>query len=52
MGERTPKTLLEGGSFFEGPRWRDRRWFVSDFYNERVLAVLELAILHEVPLAG
>jgi sugar lactone lactonase YvrE len=39
MGERTLDTLLDGGSFFEGPRWHDGRWFVSDFYNERVLAV-------------
>ena len=39
MGERELQTLLEGGSFFEGPRWHDGRWWVSDFYNERVLAV-------------
>jgi sugar lactone lactonase YvrE len=39
MGERELQTLLDGGSFFEGPRWRDGRWWVSDFYNERVLAV-------------
>jgi sugar lactone lactonase YvrE len=32
-------TLLEGGSFFEGPRWRDGRWWLSDFYRERVLTV-------------
>ena len=32
-------TLLEGGSFFEAPRWRDGRWWVSDFYRERVLTV-------------
>ena len=32
-------TLLRGGSFFEAPRWRDGRWWVSDFYRERVLAV-------------
>ena len=39
MGERTLQTLLEGGSFFESPRWHEGRWWVSDFYNERVLAV-------------
>jgi sugar lactone lactonase YvrE len=39
MGERELQTLLDGGSFFEGPRWHDGRWWVSDFYNERVLAV-------------
>jgi sugar lactone lactonase YvrE len=32
-------TLLEGGSFFEAPRWRDDRWWVSDFYRHRVLTV-------------
>jgi sugar lactone lactonase YvrE len=33
------KTLLEGGSFFEGPRWRDGCWWVSDFFRHRVVAV-------------
>jgi sugar lactone lactonase YvrE len=32
-------TLLEGGSFFESPRWHDGRWWVSDFYRHRVLTV-------------
>jgi sugar lactone lactonase YvrE len=32
-------TLLGDGSFFEGPRWHDGRWWVSDFYCQRVLAV-------------
>ena len=31
--------LLDGGSFFEGPGWRDGRWWVSHFYAHRVLAV-------------
>jgi sugar lactone lactonase YvrE len=39
MGERELSTLLEGGSFFEGPRWRDGRWWVSDFYRGLVLAI-------------
>jgi sugar lactone lactonase YvrE len=30
-------TLLEGGHFFEGPRWHDGRWWVSDFYRHAVL---------------
>ena len=30
-------TVLEGGSFFEGPRWHDGRWWVSDFYRHRVV---------------
>ena len=32
-------TLLEGGTFFEGPRWRDGYWWVSDFYRHGVFAV-------------
>jgi sugar lactone lactonase YvrE len=32
-------TLLEGGSFFESPRWHEGRWWVSDFYRHRVVAV-------------
>jgi len=39
MAERRVSTLLEGGSFFEGPRWRDGRWWVSDFHSDRVLTV-------------
>jgi sugar lactone lactonase YvrE len=31
--------LLTGGAFFEGPRWRDGCWWVSDFYRGLVLAV-------------
>ena len=33
------ETLLEGGCYFEGPRWHDGRWWVSDFYQEAVYAV-------------
>jgi sugar lactone lactonase YvrE len=32
-------TLLDGGSFFEGPRWHDGCWWVSDIYRGLVLAV-------------
>ena len=39
MSGRVLQTLLEGGSFFESPRWHEGRWWVSDFYSERVLAV-------------
>ena len=28
--------LYEGGGFFEGPRWRDGTWWVSDFYRHQV----------------
>jgi sugar lactone lactonase YvrE len=31
--------LLSGGDFFEGPRWRDGRWWVSDFYRHSVQTV-------------
>src|SRR5918993_1214765 len=39
MGDRRIDTLVEGGSFFEGPRWHDGRWWVSDFYRHTVFAV-------------
>lgn len=39
MAERELSTLLEDGAFFEGPRWREGRWWVSDFYRRLVLAV-------------
>jgi sugar lactone lactonase YvrE len=32
-------TLLEGGAFFESPRWHEGRWWVSDFYRHLVLSV-------------
>jgi sugar lactone lactonase YvrE len=31
--------LLEGGKFFEGPRWHDGAWYVSDLYNNHVVRV-------------
>jgi sugar lactone lactonase YvrE len=36
---RRVSKLLDGGRFFEGPRWRDGRWWVSDFYRFGVFAV-------------
>jgi sugar lactone lactonase YvrE len=33
------RTLVDGGSFFEGPRWHDGRWWVSDFYRRTVFAI-------------
>ncbi len=39
MASRELATLLEGGGFFEGPRWRDGRWWVSDFYRTQVMTV-------------
>lgn len=31
--------LLDGGTFFEGPRWHAGAWWVSDFYTHRVLTI-------------
>jgi sugar lactone lactonase YvrE len=36
MAERNVTALFEGGKFFEGPRWRDGTWWVSDFYRHTV----------------
>jgi sugar lactone lactonase YvrE len=36
---RPMETLVEGGSFFEGPRWHEGRWWVSDFYRRTVSTV-------------
>jgi sugar lactone lactonase YvrE len=33
---RTLKTLAEGGTYFECPRWHDGRWWASDFYRHTV----------------
>ena len=39
MTGRELRRLLDGGAFFEGPRWRDGRWWVSDFYRRQVSTV-------------
>ena len=39
MAGRELSTLLEGGAFFEGPRWHEGRWWVSDFYRGTVSTV-------------
>ena len=39
MSPPTPVPLLDGGAFFESPRWHDGRWWVSDFYREAVYTV-------------
>ncbi len=39
MSDRTFTTLADGGAFFEGPRWRDGRWWVSDFYRHGVFTI-------------
>jgi sugar lactone lactonase YvrE len=39
MRRRQLRLLLEGGAFFEGPRWHNGRWWVSDFYRHAVFTV-------------
>lgn len=36
---RTADVLITGGDYFEGARWRDGRWWVSDIYRHTVCAV-------------
>src|SRR5882757_9474774 len=48
-----PTKLLDGGTFFEAPRWHDGCWWASDFYTDggRIVAVdPEGAIVREIPL--
>ena len=48
---RELQTLVTGGHFFESPRWRDDRWYVSDFYAHTVSTVTpegEVEVLMEV----
>jgi hypothetical protein len=40
MGARELRTLVEGGHYFEGPRWHESRWWVSDFYRYGVFTVV------------
>jgi sugar lactone lactonase YvrE len=37
---RELRILVEGGKFFEDPRWRDGRWWVSDFYRRAVYTII------------
>jgi sugar lactone lactonase YvrE len=39
MPEREIRTVLDGMSYLECPRWHDGRLYVSDFYTQRVLAL-------------
>src|SRR5215208_6114545 len=36
MADRAFTTVLEGGSYFEGPRWHEGSWWASDFYRHTV----------------
>ena len=33
------ETLIDGGGFFESPRWHGGRWWVSDFFRRQVLRI-------------
>lgn len=51
MADHELRTVLTGGGFFEGPRWHDGTWWVSDFYRHtvsRVTAGGEETVLFEV----
>jgi sugar lactone lactonase YvrE len=39
MTERAIRTVLDGMSYLEGPRWHDGRLYVSDFYTGAIVAV-------------
>ena len=42
------ETLLDGGAFFESPRWHGRRWWFSDFFRRVVVAADELGHVDEI----
>jgi sugar lactone lactonase YvrE len=39
MAERTIRTVLDGMSYLECPRWHEGRLYISDFYTRRILAL-------------
>jgi sugar lactone lactonase YvrE len=46
------RVLKEAGHFFEGPRWHDGKWWVSDFYAHTVYSITpdgEATVELEVP---
>ena len=51
MGRKL-EILLDGGRFFEAPRWHDGRWYVSDFHRQVAQTVDENGsseVILEVP---
>jgi len=48
MSDHRLTTLFEGGHFFEGPRWHEGRWWVSDFYSGLVRAITPEGDVEEV----
>jgi sugar lactone lactonase YvrE len=39
MTDRSFEVLVGTGTFYEGPRWHQGRWWVSDFYRHTVFAI-------------
>ncbi len=39
MTDRSLEVLVGAGTFYEGPRWHEGRWWVSDFYRHTVFAI-------------
>ena len=46
--ERHVQVLFEGGAFFEGPRWHEGRWWVSDMHQRLVRAIAPDGSVEEV----
>ncbi len=47
MAERAITTLLDGGSFFESPRWHEGCWWVSDLYRGLVMTITPEGVVSE-----
>ena len=47
MADRKLETLLGAGRSSKGPRWRDGRWWVSDFFGCAVLSVTTDGVVEE-----
>jgi len=41
MGRHELETVHTGGRFFESPRWHEGHWWLSDFYDYRVLTLAD-----------
>lgn len=48
MTTRSVTLLASGGHYFEAPRWRDGRWWVSDIYAGKVCTYDEAGVRTEV----
>src|SRR4051795_6722431 len=48
MGARELRTLVAGGGYFEGPRWHEGRWWVSDFYRHGVFAITPEGVSEQI----